>query len=173
MIFQMKDKKPHIGENNFVAPTAILIGDITTGDNVSIWFNAVLRGDSNSIVIGDNSNVQDNTTVHVEYGQGTQIGTNVSIGHNCVIHGCTIGDNSLIGMGSIILTGAKIPENSLVAAGSLINSKLEAPEGALIAGNPAKVIRLLDEKYLQLLKDSSAEYIERLEEYEKEFHEVE
>jgi len=172
MIYEVKGKKPQLGKRNFIAPNAALIGDIIIGENVSIWFNAVLRGDSNSIIIGDNSNIQDNVTVHVEYKEGTNIGKNVSIGHNCVIHGCTIGDNSLIGMGTLIMTGSKIPKNSLVAAGSLVNAKLNAPEGALIAGSPAKVIKLLDERYLQLLKDSNDEYIERLEDYEKDFNEV-
>lgn len=169
MIYEINKKKPQIGKRNFIAPTSVLIGDIVTGENVSIWFNAVLRGDSNRIIIGDNSNIQDNATLHVEYVKGIEIGRNVTIGHNCIIHGCDIGDNSLIGMGSILMTGTKIPKNSLVAAGSLVNSKMNAPECSLIAGNPAKVIKQLDERYLQLLKDSNDEYIERLELYEKDF----
>ena len=172
MKYKVNGKEPKIGKRNFLAPTCVLIGDVSTGENVSIWFGAVLRGDSNKITIGNGSSVQDNVSIHVEYTNETKIGENVTIGHNCVIHGCKIGDNSLIGMGTIILTGTKIPKNSLVAAGSLVNSRLEAQEGSFIAGNPAKVVKLLDDRYIKMIKESSDEYLDRLAQYEKGFCEV-
>ncbi|MDR1834518.1 MAG: gamma carbonic anhydrase family protein [Fusobacteriaceae bacterium] len=168
MLYQVRGKSPRLGKNNIVLPGASVIGDVTTGKNVSIWFHTVVRGDAAPIVIGDNSNVQDNSVVHVEKGKGVAIGNNVTIGHNCVIHGCSIGDNCLIGMGAIILSDSVIPENCLVAAGAVVGPKLNAAAGSLIAGNPAKVLKTMEESHMKLLKYANDEYLERLEYYQEE-----
>lgn len=163
MIYKLGDKIPKIGENNFIADNSRIIGDIVTGKNVSIWYSAVLRGDCSSITIGDSSNIQDNVTVHGDFPFPVTIGKGVTVGHNCVIHGCTIGDNVIIGMGATLLNGAKIPSNCIVAAGALVTEKLQAEEGSLIVGSPAKVIRKLSEeniKYIEYAKDLYVKDIE-------------
>ncbi|MEG0300564.1 gamma carbonic anhydrase family protein [Cetobacterium sp.] len=167
MIYKLGDLVPKIGENNYIAENATVIGDVETAANVSIWFLAVLRADMSKISIGENSNVQDNTTVHGDTPYPVIIGKNVTVGHNCVIHGCEIGDNCIIGMGSVLLNGAKIPKNCIVGAGSLVTDKLEAEEGDLIAGSPAKVIKKLSEKNKEYLKYASNVYLEKIETYKK------
>ncbi|MGL5176387.1 MAG: gamma carbonic anhydrase family protein, partial [Cetobacterium sp.] len=140
MIYKLGNLVPKIGENNLIVENATIIGDVETGKNVSIWFSAVLRADMSKISVGDNSNIQDNTTVHGDTPFPVVIGDNVTVGHNCIIHGCEIGDNVIVGMGSILLNGAKIPKNCIVGAGSLVTDKLIAEEGDLIVGSPAKAI---------------------------------
>ncbi|WP_297596688.1 gamma carbonic anhydrase family protein [uncultured Cetobacterium sp.] len=167
MIYKLGDLVPKIGENNYIADNATLIGDVETGTNVSIWFLAVLRADMSKISIGNNSNIQDNTTVHGDTPYPVIVGKSVTVGHNCVIHGCEIGDNSIIGMGSVLLNGAKIPKNCIVGAGSLVTDKLEAEEGDLIAGSPAKVIKKLSQKNKEYLEYASNVYLEKIEKYKK------
>lgn len=167
MIYKLENLIPKIGKNNYIVENATLIGDIETGENVSIWFGAVLRADMSKITIGNNSNVQDNTTIHGDTPYPVVIGEGVTIGHNCVIHGCKIGDNCIIGMGSILLNGAKIPKNCIVGAGSLVTEKLEAEEGDLIAGSPAKVVKKLSEKNREYLKYAREVYLQKIETYKK------
>ncbi|MBC2856673.1 MAG: gamma carbonic anhydrase family protein [Cetobacterium sp.] len=165
MIYRLGKHAPKIGENNYIAETATLIGDVVTGKNVTIWFSAVLRADMSKIEVGDNSNIQDNTTVHGDTNIPTTIGKNVTIGHNCIIHGCTIGDNSIIGMGAILLNNSKIPSNCLVAAGSLVTDKLIIEEGDFVAGSPAKVIKKTTDKHKEYLKYAKDVYIDKIEKY--------
>ena len=139
---------------------AQITGDVTLKNNVSIWYNAVLRGDLESISIDENSNVQDNCTIHVATEFPVKIGKNVSIGHNAIIHGCTLEDNVLIGMGSIILNGAKIQKNSIVGAGSLVTKGKEFPEGSLILGSPARYVRDLTEEEIKSITENAEEYIQ-------------
>jgi carbonic anhydrase/acetyltransferase-like protein (isoleucine patch superfamily) len=148
MIAALKGKTPRIGKNVFVAPTAVVIGDVEIGDGASIWYGAVLRGDMESIRVGANTNIQDNCTVHTDFGHPVQIGACVTIGHNVVVHGCTIEDHCLIGLGALILTGARIRKGSLVAAGAVVREGQEVGPGKLVAGIPAGVKRTLtpDEK---------------------------
>ncbi|HYG57792.1 MAG TPA: gamma carbonic anhydrase family protein, partial [Symbiobacteriaceae bacterium] len=141
MLHAYKGTKPTIGRGVFVAPGAHVIGKVTMGDESSTWFNTVVRGDADRIVIGGGTNIQDNTVVHCDYGFPTLIGENVTVGHGCIIHGCEIGDNCLIGMGSTILNGAKIGPGSLVGAGSLVTEGKEFPPGSVIMGRPAKLVR--------------------------------
>ncbi len=136
-------------ENRFIAASADVYGDVILGEEVSIWFQAVLRGDENTITIGNRSNIQDGSVVHVDYASPVKIGKNVTIGHQCIIHGCTIEDNALIGMGSIILNDAVIGENSLVGAGSLVTQKKTFPPNSLIMGSPAKFIRTLTSEEIE------------------------
>ncbi|MGL5055691.1 MAG: gamma carbonic anhydrase family protein [Fusobacteriaceae bacterium] len=166
-LYKLGEGVPKIGENNFLADSCTIIGDVETGSNVSIWYSAILRADASKIKIGDNSNIQDNSTVHGDITSPVDIGKNVTVGHNCVVHGCTVGDNVVIGMGSIILNDSKIPSNCIVAAGSLVTKKLKIEEGCLVAGNPAQVIKKLSEdniKYIQYAKDF---YIKDIELYKK------
>ncbi len=167
MIYKLGDKIPQIGANNYIAENATVIGDVFTAENVSIWFGAVVRADMSKITVGKDSNIQDNTTVHGDTPYPVTIGERVTIGHNCIIHGCTIGDECVIGMGSTLLNGSVIPKNCLVAAGSVVTPKLQAKEGDLIAGSPARVVRALSEENRNYLKYAYKVYIEDIEKYKK------
>ena len=172
MIYKLKNLVPKIGKNNYIADSASVIGNVETGDNVSIWFSAVLRGDMSKITIGDDSNVQGNSTLHGDTDFPTTIGKGVTIGHNCVVHGCTVGDNSIIGMGSQILNGSVIPKNCIVSAGAVVNSKLKAEEGDLIAGSPAKVIKKLSEKHWKYLSYAKDSYLTKISRYSEDLEEI-
>ena len=138
---------------------AKVVGDVTLGDNVGIWYNAVVRGDEAPISIGERSNVQDNCVVHVSEGKPVKIGKNVSVGHGAIIHGCTVDDNVIIGMGAIVLNGAHIKSNSLVGAGALVTENKEFPEGSLIIGSPAKAVRELSEEEIEGIYENAEEYV--------------
>jgi carbonic anhydrase/acetyltransferase-like protein (isoleucine patch superfamily) len=145
-VLSIPGASPTLDPSAFVAAGARIIGDVTLGEGASVWYNAVLRGDSDSIRIGAGSNLQDNVSVHVDTGRPTVIGEDVSVGHNAVVHGCTIGDGSLIGMGSVVLSGAVIGAGSLVAGGAVVLEGAVIPPGSLVAGVPAKVRRELTEE---------------------------
>lgn len=145
MIILYEKIRPVIGENVFIAQGAHLIGRVVIGNESSVFFNSVLRGDINSITIGERTNIQDNCTLHVASDKPVTVGNDVTVGHNVVIHACEIGDNVTIGMSSTIMNGAVVGNNSIVAAGSLITRNKVFPDGVLILGNPAKVIRELTE----------------------------
>ncbi|WP_313356247.1 gamma carbonic anhydrase family protein [Microbacterium sp.] len=134
---------PRIAAGAFVADGARIVGDVTLGDAASVWYNAVLRADSASITVGACSNVQDNASVHVDREHPVVIGVDVSIGHNAVVHGCTIGDGSLVGMGAVVLSGAVIGAGCLIAGGAVVLGGTQVPEGSLVAGVPARVRRPL------------------------------
>jgi carbonic anhydrase/acetyltransferase-like protein (isoleucine patch superfamily) len=154
---------PRLHPSSFVAAGARLVGDVTLGENASVWYNAVLRGDGAPIVVGAGSNLQDNVSVHVDAGHPVRIGDNVSVGHNAVVHGCSIGDGTLIGMGSVILSGAEIGEGCLVAGGAVVLEGAVIPSGSLVAGVPAKVRReLTAEEKLGILRNAGV-YRERLD----------
>lgn len=144
-VLSLGGKIPDIDPSAFVASGARIVGEVTLGEESSVWYNAVLRGDSAAITLGAGSNLQDNVTVHVDAGHPVVIGEDVSVGHNAVIHGCTIGDGCLIGMGSTILSGAEIGEGSLVAAGAVVLEGTVVPPGSLVAGVPGRVRRELSE----------------------------
>ena len=148
-----------LGDSLFVAPGAAIIGDVTLHEDVSIWFNTSLRGDIESIVIGPGSNIQDGSTVHTDKMNPAIVGRAVTVGHNCVIHGCFIGDESLIGMGAVILSGARIGRNCLVGAGALVTGNTEIPDGMLAVGSPARVVRKLDREQIAGLVDNSRHYV--------------
>ena len=135
-------------ETVVILPGARVNGDVTFGRGCSVWFNAVIRGDQAPITIGENTNIQDNSTLHTSDRRSMSLGSGVSVGHNVVLHSCTVGDNCLIGMGAIVLNGAKIGNHCLVGAGALVTGKMDAPDGSLILGSPAKVIRPLTEAEL-------------------------
>lgn len=164
MIEAFKGVRPRIGANVFIAPTAVVIGDVEIRDGASVWYGAVVRGDSASIRIGRDTNIQDNCTIHVDAGVPAHIGASVVVGHNAVVHGCTIEDESLIGINAVVLNGARICSGSIVAAGAVVLEKQVIGPLELAAGIPAKVRRSLPENtrrdirhdaeiYLQLSRD--------------------
>ncbi len=165
MIVKLNDIKPKVSENAFVAENAVIIGDVELAENVSIWFGAVLRGDIEKITIGKNSNVQDNSTIHTDYGIPCVVGENVTVGHNVILHSCSIGDNVIVGMGSTILNGAKIAKNCLIGANSLVTHKIQFEEGCLILGNPAKVVRKLTDKEIEHIQENANHYVENSKRY--------
>ncbi len=142
------------------AEGSVIKGDVDCGENVSIWYNATIRGDIESITIGDNTNIQDNVVIHVDVNYKTTIGDNVTVGHSAVLHGCTIGNNTVIGMGAIILNGAKIGNNCIVGAGTLITQNKEIPDGSLVYGNPAQIIRPLTEEEIKQNTANAQWYVE-------------
>ncbi len=144
----------------FVAKSADIVDRVKIGDGSSVWYQAVLRGDDSPIVVGQDSNIQDGTVVHGSVGYPVTVGNNVTVGHNCIIHGCTIGDNNIIGMGSTILNGAVIGKNSIVGAGSLVTQHKVFPDGKLIIGSPAKAVRDLTKEEIQSIQDNADEYTE-------------
>jgi carbonic anhydrase/acetyltransferase-like protein (isoleucine patch superfamily) len=145
-ILTVQGKDPQFGENCFIAPNATIAGDVTMGNDCSIWFNAVLRGDVHYIKMGNKVNVQDGAVVHCTYlKHPTTIGNNVSIGHNALVHGCTIHDNVLIGMGSIVMDGCVVHSNSIIAAGAVILEGTIVEEGSIYAGVPAKKVKMVSE----------------------------
>lgn len=143
--FKLGDRTPTVPESGeyWIAPTASVIGNVILKKNASIWFGAVLRGDNDPIIVGENSNVQDNSVLHTDVGQPLTIGANVTVGHMVMLHGCEIGDGSLIGIGSIILNGAKIGRNCIIGASSLITEGKEIPDNSMVMGSPGKVVREL------------------------------
>ena len=165
MIRAYQNKTPLIPKSAFLAENAVVIGDVTLGENANIWYSAVLRGDEGSIVIGDNTNVQDNATVHTAKDHPVVLGKNITVGHNAVVHGCTVGDGTMIGMGAVILNGARIGKGCLIAAGALVKEGAEIPDGSLLVGVPAKVIRELDEAGKQKILDNAAMYVALSREY--------
>jgi carbonic anhydrase/acetyltransferase-like protein (isoleucine patch superfamily) len=166
MLIKYKEITPKIEKNVFIAPGSYIIGDVKIGSRSNIWFNVVIRGDVEKIRIGSNTNIQDLTIVHcTTNGNGVQIGSNVTIGHNCVIHDCKVEDNSLIGMSSTILDGAVIKKNSMLAAGSLLTQGKIVKSGELWAGKPAKILRMLESDEKKFLKKSAKRYYQLSQEY--------
>ena len=159
MIKELNAKRPETEKASFIAENATIIGDVKLEEGTTVWYGAVIRGDGDSIRIGKNTNIQDNCVVHVDPDNPVSIGEGVTIGHSCIIHGCTIGDNCLIGMGSIIMIGAKIGDNCLVGAGALITENKEFPAGSKIIGSPAKIKSEVTEKDLELIKYSADYYL--------------
>lgn len=159
--YALEDVKPEFADKNsgWVAPDASVIGKIRLGRDVGIWFGAVLRGDNEQITIGDRSNLQEHVMVHTDPGYPVTVGEGCTIGHRAILHGCTIGDNSLVGMGATILNGAVIGNNCLVGAGALVTEGKVFPDGSLIVGAPAKAVRQLDEKMIEGLRSSAERYV--------------
>lgn len=149
---------PQIAEDTWIAPDANLIGRIVVEETASVWFCATLRGDNETITVGAGSNIQENCVLHTDMGYPLTIGKGCTIGHKVMLHGCTIGDNSLIGMGATVLNGAKIGKNCLIGAGALITEGKEIPDGSLVMGVPGKVVRELDEAAIDGLRKSALGY---------------
>lgn len=165
LLIKYNQKRPQIGNNVFVAPTAALIGDVVVGNNASIWFNAVLRGDEGGIRIGENSNVQDNSVIHVDENESAEIGTSTTVGHNVIIHSSKIGSNCVIGMGSIVLNRAEVGDSCIVGAGSLITPDKKFPSGMLLLGSPARAVRKLLDKDRDYIRENVRRYLWLKDEY--------
>ena len=150
-------------ENVLICDGARVAGDVTLGKGVSVWYNAVLRGDEGAITVGENTNIQDGAVMHEE----TVVGSGCTIGHNAIVHGCTVGDNTLVGMGAIILNGARVGSNCIVGAGALVTGKMDAPDGVMLLGSPAKVVRPLTEAEIESNRASARGYLHAAEQYRK------
>ena len=161
-MYKIGDKKPTTSDNYYVAPGAAVIGDILIGLDVSIWFNAVLRGDNDTIELGDGTNIQDGAVLHVDEGSPIKLGQRVSVGHKAMLHGCNIGDGSLIGMNAVVLNGAVIGKHCLIGANALVTEGMEIPDGSLVLGSPAKVIKQLDDKALDKMDAGAQHYIDKI-----------
>jgi carbonic anhydrase/acetyltransferase-like protein (isoleucine patch superfamily) len=160
MIVELKQGRPILGKNVLLAPTATLVGDVQLGDDCSIWFNTVLRGDVMPIRVGNRSNIQDGSVIHGTYKKcGTTIGDEVTVGHGVILHGCTIGDRVLVGMGAIVMDQAEIGSESIVAAGALVTEGKKFPPRSLIVGRPAVVKRPLTDEELAFLPRSANNYL--------------
>jgi len=161
-----------MSESAWVADSAQVMGRVDLAAHSSVWFGAVIRGDTESIHIGEGSNIQDGSVLHADIGQPIRVGKHVTVGHKVMLHGCIIGDESLIGIGAIVLNGAKIGKNCIVGAGSLVTEGKEFPDGSMIMGTPAKVVRSLSPEQIQGLRMSAKHYIENAERYRSEFHKI-
>ncbi|MFA5120986.1 gamma carbonic anhydrase family protein [Zavarzinia sp.] len=168
MIYSLGDKRVICEEGAWIAPGAIVIGSVVLKRNASIWFNAVIRGDNDPIVIGENTNIQDGSVLHTDAGVPLDIGAHVTVGHKVMLHGCTIGDNSLIGINSVILNRAKIGRNCVIGANSLIPEGKEIPDGSLVVGSPGRVIRHLTEEQIANLKRQALHYVENAQRYQRD-----
>ena len=169
MIYNLGDRKVEIRTDDyFIADNATVIGSVVLEQNASIWFNAVLRGDNDVITVGENSNVQDGSVLHTDGGFPLTIGKNVTIGHKVMLHGCVIGDNSLIGINAVVLNGAKIGKNCLIGANALIPEGKVIPDGSLVMGSPGKVAREMTADQIKGLELSALHYVENFKRYKKE-----
>jgi len=159
--YRLGDRAPVVPPDDeyWIAPTAVVAGHVILKKNASVWFGAVLRGDNEPITVGENSNIQDNSVLHTDIGQPLTIGENVTVGHMVMLHGCTIGDGALIGIGAIVLNGAKIGKNCLVGAGALITEGKEFPDATMILGSPAKVVRELDPEHAARMGLGAMSYV--------------
>lgn len=151
-------ERPTVAESAWIAPSADVVGDVELGDHASVWYGCVLRGDIAPIRVGAHTNVQDLTTVHVDVGQPCRIGERVGIGHRAIVHGCTIGDRALIGMGAVVLSGCEIGEGSLVAAGAVVTEGMVVPPGSLVVGVPGKVVREVDDALRERMEATVTHY---------------
>jgi carbonic anhydrase/acetyltransferase-like protein (isoleucine patch superfamily) len=165
VILALPGKPPRVGARGFVAPNATVVGDVELGDDVSIWFGAVLRGDVERLTVGHGSNVQDNSVLHADPGAPLVLGAGVTVGHMVMLHGCHVGDHSLVGIGAVVMNHARIGANCLVGARSLVTEGKTFPDGVLIIGAPARVIRELTAAEIAGLRASAERYVQRAAEY--------
>ena len=159
-VYEVDGKTPQVDSTAWIADSAQVMGHVTLGPDASVWFGCVLRGDTESMTIGEGSNIQDLTVMHADHGLPLTIGKHVTVGHKVMLHGCTIGDESLIGIGAIVLNGAKIGKNCLVGAGALVTEGKEFPDGSMIVGAPAKAVRQLTPEQIEGLRQSAQHYID-------------
>ncbi|MEH6583899.1 MAG: gamma carbonic anhydrase family protein [Halioglobus sp.] len=172
MKYSLGEKRVNlVGEGHFIAPNAAVIGDVTLHDRSSVWFSCVLRGDTESIVIGAGSNIQDGAVVHADPGFPTHVGENVTVGHNAMIHGCTIGDGSLVGINAVVLNGAVVGKGCLIGANALVTEHMVIPDGSMVLGSPAKIKKTFSEREQEVLGMSAEHYVANGQRYLKELSE--
>lgn len=161
MLYQLREHRPALlGEGHFVAPNAAVIGQVTLHPGASVWFSCVLRGDVETITIGEGSNIQDGTVVHADPGFPVIVGRHVTVGHNAMLHGCRIGDGSLIGIGAVVLNGATVGKGCLIAANALVTEGMDVPDGSVVMGSPGKVRKSLSDEERDMLALNATHYIE-------------
>lgn len=165
MIRDYLGKKPTMHEDTWVAENAMVVGDVTLGEGVGVWFSATVRGDDQPIVIGKHTNVQDSVVIHVNLVDNCTIGDYVTLGHGAIVHACTIGNNTIIGMGSIILDGAKVGDNCIIGAGAVVPPGKEIPDNSLVVGNPAKIVRQTTEAEIEMIRENAEIYYRKLKDY--------
>ncbi len=168
MIYALGDRRVRAEGDHFIADSATVLGSVLLKANASVWFNVVVRGDNDLIVIGENSNVQDGSVLHTDGGIELVIGDNVTVGHKVMLHGCTIGDNTLIGINSVILNGARIGRNCLIGANALITENKVIPDNSMVLGSPGKVVRELTEQERQGLAVAAAGYVQNFKRFKSE-----
>ncbi len=168
MKYQLGPKRVRCLGEHYIAPTASVIGDVTLGHRCSVWFGAVIRGDNDSITVGDGSNIQECAVLHVDPGKPLIIGENVTVGHKAILHGCCVGDGSLIGMNAVVLNGANIGKNCLIGAGALVTENSQIPDNSLVLGSPGKVFRTLDEKTIENMLQGTLNYQQKIALYREE-----
>lgn len=166
-IYQLNDSVPEVDPTCYVTESANVVGNVTLHADANVWFGVTIRGDNEKIIIGRGSNVQENSVLHADPGLPLTIGENVSIGHMAMVHGCTIGDGSLVGIQSVILNGARIGKNCLVGAGALVTEGKEFPDNSLIIGTPAKAVRTLEPSEIERLRDIASNYVARSQYFKK------
>jgi carbonic anhydrase/acetyltransferase-like protein (isoleucine patch superfamily) len=171
-IYELDGNEPSLGEGAWVADSATVLGAVELGENASVWFGAVIRGDTETIKVGRNSNIQDLSVLHADIGSPLTIGDNVTVGHQVMLHGCTVGDNSLIGIQAVVLNNARIGRNCIVGAGSVVTEGKEFPDNSLIIGSPAKVVRTLDDAAAARLKQSAEHYVDNARRFAKGLHKI-
>jgi len=171
-VYEVDGVCPTVPESAWVADSAQVMGDVVLGEDVGIWFGVVARGDTAPIRIGERTNIQDLSVLHADVGQPLTIGTGVTVGHKAVLHGCTVGDNSLIGIGAVVLNGAKIGQGCLVGAGALVTEGKEFPDGSMILGSPARVVRQLTPEQLQGLRLSADHYVANARRFQASLHKI-
>ncbi|MGA8392140.1 MAG: gamma carbonic anhydrase family protein [Burkholderiaceae bacterium] len=159
-LYELDGIAPRLGANAWVADSAQVMGNVSLGTDTSVWFGTVIRGDTESITIGRGSNIQDGSAMHADIGMPIVLGENVTVGHKVMLHGCTIGDDTLIGIGAIVLNGARIGKNCLVGAGALVTEGKEFPDGSMIIGSPAKAVRPLTPEQIASVRQSARHYVE-------------
>tara|TARA_B100000780_G_scaffold162016_1_gene113270 strand:+ start:12 stop:524 length:513 start_codon:yes stop_codon:yes gene_type:complete len=167
MFYNLEDKKVKSLGNNWSAPNASIIGDVTLEKNTSIWFNATLRGDVENIYVGEGSNVQDGSVLHTDPGYPLKIGKDVTIGHLVMLHGCIVGENSLIGIGAVILNGAKIGKNCIIGANALVTENKKIPDNSLVIGSPGKIVRQVTDEEIKLITENAIHYQENWKKYSR------
>jgi carbonic anhydrase/acetyltransferase-like protein (isoleucine patch superfamily) len=160
IIKSFNGKLPKIHESVYISENVSIIGDVEIGENSSVWFGAVIRGDVCNVKIGNNSNIQDNAVIHVNYNMPSIIGDFVTVGHSAIIHGATIGDFVIVGMGAIVLDSVKVGKNVIIAAGSLVPPRMEVPDGVMVMGVPAKIVRTLRDAEIEHIKKNALDYVE-------------
>lgn len=171
-IYELGGVNPQVSASAWVADSAQVIGRVELADDTSIWFGVVIRGDTETITVGKGSNIQDMSVLHADVGMPMVVGEGVTVGHKVMLHGCTIGDNSLIGIGAVVLNGAKIGKNCLVGAGSLVTEGKEFADGSLIVGSPARVIRQLSPEQIEGLRQSAQHYVRNANLYRTGLHKI-
>lgn len=171
-IYELDGKAPQLGEGSWVADSAQVIGNVVLGANSSVWFGTVIRGDTEIIRIGRNVNIQDTSVLHADFGEPLVIEDDVSVGHMVMLHGCTVGQGSLIGIQAVVLNRARIGRNCIVGAGSVVTEGKEFPDYSLIIGSPARVVKTLDEAAIRKFQDIAGHYVENAERYRRTFRKI-